>query len=421
MKRKKPKEITKIKKRKLKKSFKRVKHNKLRNLYNCSRESCTLRKLFWKDWFASTPALLTMTSKILIDEAGTFPLKYKYINIGRVVTGSEYDNKIFTIISNENVKERIPMVIIHGFGGLALDWIDFAKFINDNEKRPIYLFDTIGFNQSSRPSFFKYTSDKNLNDINSNNDTNKNNKNIDFIPPAFENFTTPALSFLVPSRLRLNLVNKAFKAEMEFIKSIEAWRSALKLEKFILVGHSFGGYLAASYAINYPKRISHLVLADPWGFMRHSPISKVCRHLIKIPFNLLFFARLAGPMYIEKCKNILEEHWFYCNSQNPTGEEAFAFILGNWQSARNPMIERMHLLPHDVPVTFMYGSRTWVKNIPALEFQRFRNHKNVKILTVKNAGHILFADNRKDFNYKLNKIALEVDAESKKLKETEKG
>ena len=40
-------------------------------------------------------------------------------------------------------------------------------------------------------------------------------------------------------------------AEMEFVESIEEWRQEMKLDKFILLGHSLGGFLAMSYAIRY--------------------------------------------------------------------------------------------------------------------------------------------------------------------------
>ena len=78
----------------------------------------------------------------------------------------------------------------------------------------------------------------------------------------------------------------------------------LQLDKFILLGHSFGGYLASSYAIRYPNRLHQLVLADPWGFPEKPPDAdrnsqipiwiKMVVTLIQ-PFNPLAGLRAAGP------------------------------------------------------------------------------------------------------------------------------
>ena len=79
------------------------------------------------------------------------------------------------------------------------------------------------------------------------------------------------------------------------------------LKKFILLGHSMGGFLASSYALQYPDQVSHLILADPWGFPDH-PGKDDTNARIQIPFwvkgvayllqpfNPLWIVRAAGPL-----------------------------------------------------------------------------------------------------------------------------
>ena len=79
----------------------------------------------------------------------------------------------------------------------------------------------------------------------------------------------------------------------------------MQLEKFILLGHSMGGFLAASYAIQYPQRIKHLILADPWGFPEkptdvanrtNAPLwLKAIAYMVQ-PLNPLWAVRFAGPL-----------------------------------------------------------------------------------------------------------------------------
>ncbi|KAK7928074.1 Alpha beta hydrolase [Apiospora marii] len=67
---------------------------------------------------------------------------------------------------------------------------------------------------------------------------------------------------------RINAKDQAGKiteSESWFIDALEDWRKARKLEKFTLLGHSLGGYLAVSYALKYPGHLNKLILASPVG------------------------------------------------------------------------------------------------------------------------------------------------------------
>lgn len=85
------------------------------------------------------------------------------------------------------------------------------------------------------------------------------------------------------------------------VKSIEEWRKEMKLNNMIILGHSMGGFLAASYAISYPSRVKHLILADPWGFpekpdeYKEVPLWIKTISYIMQPFNPLAGIRVAGP------------------------------------------------------------------------------------------------------------------------------
>lgn len=162
---------------------------------------------------------------------------------------TEQGHDIWTIKLNPTANS-VPLVMVHGFGGGVGLWVLNLDHLSKN--RSVYAFDLLGFGRSSRP-----------------------------------HFSTDAET-----------------AEKEFVESIESWRKEQGLEKFILLGHSLGGFLSCSYAIQHPERVKHLILVDPWGFPEKPPEDELRGYLpgwIKVlgavlsPFNPLASLRAAGP------------------------------------------------------------------------------------------------------------------------------
>ncbi len=141
------------------------------------------------------------------------PINRYYVNI------RNDSLRIWTVSCNTQ-SENIPIVLVHGYCGAVGLWLHNIQSLSNN--RPLYAFDLLGFGRSSRPPFSP----------------------------------DPIVS------------------EMQFVESIEDWRKAIGLSEFILLGHSFGGYLATSYSLKYPDFVKALILADPWGFPERTPDEK---------------------------------------------------------------------------------------------------------------------------------------------------
>jgi len=78
-------------------------------------------------------------------------------------------------------------------------------------------------------------------------------------------------------------------------QDVAAAVDSLKIEKFILVGHSYGGGVIATYAGQHPERVAGLLFVDPIGDIRKLPQAAVDE----------WIAGFRGEMYFEAA----EAHW----------------------------------------------------------------------------------------------------------------
>ncbi|KAL2256177.1 hypothetical protein VTK26DRAFT_2072 [Humicola hyalothermophila] len=131
-------------------------------------------------------------------------------------------NRALNELAIERVGEQVDntLVMLHGYGaGLGF----FYKNFEPLSRAPgwkLYALDMLGMGNSARPPFRIHAKDPK---------------------------------------------GKIAEAEGWFIDALEEWRKARKIEKFTLLGHSLGGYLAVSYALKYPGRLDKLILASPVG------------------------------------------------------------------------------------------------------------------------------------------------------------
>ena len=103
---------------------------------------------------------------------------------------------------------------------------------------------------------------------------------------------------------RVEFTPDAERCEQEFVDYIEKWREGVGLDKFILLGHSLGGFLSCAYAMRHPSRVRHLILDDPWGFLerppeatnRRLPVLFLTASIYVNKYNPFTPLRAAGPI-----------------------------------------------------------------------------------------------------------------------------
>ncbi|XP_023315836.1 protein ABHD4 isoform X1 [Trichogramma pretiosum] len=320
----------------------------------------------WFNWSRSSATMLRTVERKILSYLKT-SYRGSYIDIGSVVGSSD---KIWTLSLNQQSTET-PIVLLHGLGaGVAL-WVFNLDSLAKH--RPVYAIDLLGFGRSSRPNF---SSD-------------------------------------------------AKEAEDQLVRSVESWRRETQLDKFVLLGHSMGGFLAASYAIKHPEHVKHLILADPWGFpekpsevvqKRNIPLWVKAIAYVVQPLNPLWAVRFAGPFgqwliettrpdIIRKFSPILKEepslisqYIHQCNAQTPSGESAFHAMMQGFGWAKNPMIKRIDQIDSSVPITFIYGSRSWIDNTSGEAIKQIRSNSYVNIQVINGAGHHVYLDKSDIFN-----------------------
>ena len=131
-------------------------------------------------------------------------------------------NRALNEFSVERVGEEVDqnLVMLHGYGaGLGFFYKNFEG-LSRAKGWKLYALDLLGMGRSSRPPFKVYAKDRQ---------------------------------------------GSITEAEDWFIDALEEWRAQKNIDRFTLLGHSLGGYMAVAYALKYPGHLNKLILASPVG------------------------------------------------------------------------------------------------------------------------------------------------------------
>ncbi|XP_071925760.1 probable 1-acylglycerol-3-phosphate O-acyltransferase [Coffea arabica] len=343
-------------------------------------ESISKKRSLWPSilrWIPTSTDHIIRAEKRLLSVVKT-PYIQEHVNIGSGPPGSNV--RWFRSVSNDpkfintltfDSKEGSPtLVMVHGYG--ASQGFFFRNFDTLAAHFKVIAIDQLGWGGSSRPDFTCKSTEE---------------------------------------------------TEAWFIDSLEEWRKAKNLSNFILLGHSFGGYVAAKYALKHPEHIQHLILVGPAGFASENDYKSewltrfratwkgaVLNHLWESNFtpqkivrglgpwgpdmvrkytSARFGSRAQGSVLTEEESRLLTDYVYHTLAAKASGELCLKYIFSFGAFARMPLVQRAS--EWKVPTSFIYGFQDWMNYQAA---QEARQHMRVpcEITRVPQAGHFVFID-----------------------------
>ncbi|XP_014676752.1 PREDICTED: abhydrolase domain-containing protein 4-like [Priapulus caudatus] len=94
----------------------------------------------------------------------------------------------------------------------------------------------------------------------------------------------------------------------------------------------------------------------------------------------------------------LYDYIYHCNAQEPSGESAFRALTVCVGWAKNPMLQRIQEIDSRIPITMIYGSRSWVDSESGWAVKDLRKDSVVDVHVVKGSGHHVYSEQASEFN-----------------------
>lgn len=189
------------------------------------------------------------------------------------------------------------------------------------------------------------------------------------------------------------------------VEDIESLRKHLKINKWTVLGHSFGGMLASYYATQYPNSIDKIILSASGGVdlgLTNYVAQNINNNLSQIErdslsyynakidkgerskANLLGRGRALAPAYLYNKKNIptLAER---LTQGNPILNQLIWDDLGKIKFDCKPLLKNFHQ-----PVLIIQGKQDIIK--PETAEIAHKTFKNSKVVLLDKCGHYGWLD-----------------------------
>lgn len=177
-----------------------------------------------------------------------------------------------------------------------------------------------------------------------------------------------------------------------FIKFIENFLQALKIDNLYVIGSSFGGLLALEFAIKFPKKVDKLVLLSPAGMMNR--VTPTLNLYISAALYPTFY-NVATAYYemVYDPRTVTEASIRDFINRMSLNNSKYAFMSTLISLKNNPDLKDR--LKINIPTLLIWGKED---QLMPLKYAKDFKIPNSKLVIFNNCGHYPHVEKVEEFN-----------------------
>lgn len=183
----------------------------------------------------------------------------------------------------------------------------------------------------------------------------------------------------------------------QFVADLEGLRQHLNLGRIVLLGGSYGGFIALEYALAYPENLQAVILRDTAASNRFEGVAKQRAEASGLPMDRdklrrIFAGEILSDDDFRDCFEMIQP--LYNVDYDPAeGKKRLAGIpfryqTHNWAFSRNQpdydLTDRLKEI--QVPMLVTVGRHDWITPLEASE-EIARNVANAQLVVFEHSGH----------------------------------
>ena len=189
-----------------------------------------------------------------------------------------------------------------------------------------------------------------------------------------------------------------------YVADLDGFCEALKLDSFILVGHSMGGRNSMAFAARYPEKVRKLILADVGPALDPRGVKRISQEIINVPEEFDSFEAVVEYMGKQNkfaSEGVLRRRLQYATKELTNGKVGWRYDLLIREQRRQgttPPLDDMWPVVRNItcPTIIARGMDSDVLS-PEIAARALEAIPNSQLVEIPRAGHMVFEDNPDGF------------------------